>query len=73
MRKPVKNNKNTRTVVLGTRFVESHAKLVRAVAEKRGEDTASFLRRATLRELARLSYLSRDEKKALGMFDDLLR
>lgn len=36
-------------------------------AELRGEDISDFARRAIYTELARLSYLSADDKKALGM------
>lgn len=41
--------------------------LVVKVAKARGEDLSDFVRRAIKRELARLSFLSEDEKKALEM------
>ena len=42
-------------------------KLVKQVAKDRGEDLSDFVRRAVKTELARLSYLSPEEKKALGL------
>jgi leucyl aminopeptidase (aminopeptidase T) len=41
--------------------------LVRKVAEARGEYVADLVRRAVKTELARLSFLSDFEKKALGV------
>jgi len=41
--------------------------LVHRVAKARGEDVSDFLRRAMLRELAELQYLSDAKKKALGI------
>lgn len=43
--------------------------LARRVAEARGEDLSDLVRRAVKRELALLSYLSEDEKKALGLLE----
>jgi hypothetical protein len=40
--------------------------LLRKVCEARGENLSSFVRRSVKMELARLSFLSEDEKKALG-------
>lgn len=45
--------------------VELHA-LIKRVSKTRGEGISSFARRAILKELAALSFLSDDEKKALG-------
>lgn len=42
--------------------------LLETVSKARGETPSSFVRRAILTELARLSYLSESEKKALGLF-----
>mgnify|MGYP000164962777 CR=1 FL=1 len=39
--------------------------LLRRVAKAREEDMSTFIRRAVKRELARLSFLSEEEKKAL--------
>jgi hypothetical protein len=40
--------------------------LIKKICRLRGEDLSDFVRRAVKLELARLSYLSEDEKKALG-------
>ncbi len=49
------------------RMKQEHAQLVREVCDNRGEDVSDFIRRAVLKELASLSYLSEAEKKSLGM------
>ncbi len=41
--------------------------LVKKVCRFRGEDLSDFVRRSVKKELARLSYLSKEEKKALGL------
>ncbi len=41
--------------------------MLRKVSEARGEDMSDFVRRAIKRELARLSFLPEEEKKALGV------
>jgi hypothetical protein len=41
--------------------------LVKKVCRFRGEDLSDFVRRSVKKELARLSYLSEEEKKALGI------
>ncbi|MEM3550824.1 MAG: hypothetical protein QXV01_07015 [Candidatus Bathyarchaeia archaeon] len=45
---------------------ENEIQLIKKVAKARGEDLSDFVRRAVKRELARLSYLSDEEKKALA-------
>jgi len=40
--------------------------LLRKVCQARGENISNFVRRAVKMELARLSFLSDEEKKALG-------
>jgi len=40
--------------------------LLKKVCQLRGESISDFVRRATRIELARLSFLSEEEKKALG-------
>ena len=40
---------------------------LRAVSNARGEDVSDFVRRAILKELASLSFLSPEQKKALGI------
>jgi uncharacterized protein (DUF1778 family) len=49
------------------RIEPSLKKLVDQVAKARGERISNFVRRAIKSELARLSYLTADEKKALGI------
>jgi len=39
--------------------------LIKKVCKARGEDLSDFVRRSVRKELARLCYLSADEKKAL--------
>jgi len=45
--------------------------LIDRVAKARGEQISNFVRRAVKTELARLSYLSPEEKKALGIQPDV--
>lgn len=47
------------------RLDEKTYQLLKKVTEARGESMGVFIRRAILRELARLSFLSEEEKKAL--------
>ena len=49
------------------RVTEDLESLVRSVAIARGEDMSDFIRRAIKVELAKLSFLSPEEKKALGI------
>lgn len=42
--------------------------LLKRICEARGEDLSDFVRRAIYKELASLSFLSEEQKKALGMF-----
>lgn len=51
--------------VIYARMDEEEIHLIRSVVKARGEDISDFVRRAVKRELARLSYLSQEEKKAL--------
>ncbi len=53
--------------VVFARMPSEEIELVRKVAKARGEDLSDFVRRAVKMELARLSFLSQEEKKALGM------
>jgi hypothetical protein len=53
--------------VIGVRFYPKHVDLLISVCQSRGEDVSDFVRRAVLKELANLSYLDADSKKALGM------
>ena len=55
------------TKVVGVRITENlYSKLV-TTSEARGEDVSHFVRRAILKELASLSFLSSEQKKALGI------
>ena len=56
-----------RSRVYGLRFDEQTYALIRQVAERRGMDLADLLREMVRTELARLSYLSPADKKALGV------
>ncbi|MGD0329791.1 MAG: hypothetical protein ABSB40_04990 [Nitrososphaeria archaeon] len=53
--------------VIFAKVDKKYARLVRKVAKARGENVSTFVRRAVLCELARLSYLNEDEKKALNV------
>jgi len=57
-------NKNK---IIAARFPQKDAKLLKKVCEARGEDISGFVRRAVKRDLARLSFYTKDEKKALGV------
>jgi metal-responsive CopG/Arc/MetJ family transcriptional regulator len=54
-------------VVVGTKMPTKDADLLKQVCKARGENVSSFIRRAIRTELARLSYLSDADKKALGV------
>lgn len=51
--------------------VELHT-LIKRVSASRGEGISSFVRRTILQELARLSFLDDDQKKALGMAEEVV-
>lgn len=53
--------------VIFARMPKKEVELVKKVASARGEDLSDFVRRAVKMELARLSFLSDEEKKALGL------
>jgi hypothetical protein len=46
--------------------------LLKKVSHARGEDVSDFVRRAIKSELARLSYLSSADKKALGIRSEVM-
>ena len=56
---------NKKKIVLGVRFDEETYRLIEQVAEAQGLDKSDFVRRAVRKELARLSFLSKEQKKAL--------
>ncbi len=43
--------------------------LLKKVSHDRGEDVSDFVRRAVYKELASLDFLSKEQKKALGVTD----
>lgn len=53
--------------VVGVRVTEDLYSKLRTVSDARGEDVSDFIRRSVLKELASLSFLSEDQKKALGV------
>jgi len=53
--------------IVFARMDEETVALVKNVSDSRGENLSTFVRRAVLRELARLSYLTKEKKKALEM------
>ena len=54
-------------VIIGVRFPSEDRDLLRQVCKFRGEDMSGFIRRAVKRELAELSYYTKETKKALGV------
>ncbi len=57
----------TRNKQLGVRMPEEKWHLLKKAAELRGEDISDFVRRAVYADLARLSLLTPEEKKMLGV------
>ncbi len=54
---------------IGVRMQPRDIRLLKDVCRARGEDVRDFVRRAIKMELARLSFLTPEEKKALGFKD----
>lgn len=52
---------------LTAKFEKSTADIVEGFCGARGESYSSFIRRAVKKELARYSYFTDEEKKALGV------
>ncbi len=52
---------------IGVRLPQEDKPLLEKVCKARGEDVSDFVRRSIRKELASLSYLSSEEKKALGI------
>jgi hypothetical protein len=52
---------------VSARMTEEDKILLEKVCRLRGEDLSDFVRRSVKKELASLSFLSDDEKKALGV------
>ena len=59
--------------IVFARMDEETIALVKSVSNSRGENISTFVRRAVLRELARLSYLSEGVKKALEVTNKEVR
>jgi hypothetical protein len=53
--------------IVGVRFETSDKLLLEKVARARGGNVSDFVRLAVRRELARLSFFTDEEKKALGI------
>jgi hypothetical protein len=56
--------------VVGVRVTKDLYSKLKSVSDARGEDVSDFLRRALLKELATLSFLPENQKKALGIKED---
>ena len=56
----------SKSCVIFARVEQSDLDLLKQICKCRGEDISDFVRRAVRMELARLSYLSNEEMKALG-------
>ena len=56
--------------VVGVRVTKDLYLKLRTISDARGEDVSDFIRRAILKELANLSFLSENQKKALGIKED---
>jgi len=56
-----------RTKTFGIRFDPDTYALIRQVAKSRGIDLSDLVRELVRKELARLSLLTADEQRALGM------
>ena len=54
-------------LTIGVRVSKEDRELLDLVCKARGEDLSDFVRRSIRKELASLSFLSKDQKKALGM------
>jgi len=52
-------------IIISVRFPLSDASLLKEVSKNRGQDVSDFVRLSVRKELARLSYLSKAEKKSL--------
>lgn len=55
--------------IVFARMSTEDIELLKKVCKARGEDLSDFVRRSVRKELARLNYLSEEEKKALGMME----
>lgn len=53
--------------IIAVRVDSKLQSLLNKVSNARGEDVSDFVRRAILKELANLSFLDQEQKKALGL------
>jgi len=53
--------------IVFARMTTEDIELIKKVCKARGEQVSDFVRRSVRKELARLCYLSNEERKALGM------
>jgi len=53
--------------VIGVRIAKNTRELLDKVCRARGEDISDFVRRSVRKELAALSFLPDEDKKALGL------
>lgn len=53
--------------IIGVRITKEDRKLLDVVCKARGEDLSDFVRRSIRKELAALSFLPDEDKKALGI------
>lgn len=60
----------TTTRIIGIRVTPRLYALIKRVSKARGEGISSFIRRAALKELAMLNFLSDNERKALGLNEE---
>ncbi len=56
--------------IIFARMSPKDVELIKQVVELRGENLSNFVRRSVKMELARLSFLSEEEMKALGFTKD---
>jgi len=56
-------------LTIGVRISKEDRALLDQICKARGEDLSDFVRRSIRKELASLSFLSHDQKKALGIKD----
>jgi len=56
----------SKSCIIFARVEPSYLELIKHVSKARGEGLSNFVRRSVRMELARLSFLSEEEKKALG-------
>jgi len=63
----MKGNKLSK--VVGVRFDEETYKTLKEITKARKIQMADFIREAVMKELARLSFLSDEQKKALGVLE----